>query len=353
MKIEFENFKNKVYEQHNDETYGIYFRSTEFISEFQPAKICLYDTDSNKDFESEKIYLELANANTPEKALEFCNKYGKLIDTDILREVYKEIEIQNANTHRIEYTNYDYILYDSFLFYQLTISNLAKLFLLLKKETLSKEKSSKNPLTDKEIALLFSHCCHLISNPYYKDRFQLELSNYYDYSAVIHSFKDYPLMQYIFQSHTQKHFQLSLPHSAYNLIKFFTETMPHFEDTMPHRENNDRPFIPHDYIINHRSEFLQLAEFVYAQILSFEIRFTHPEISLESFDNISCWEFHSLSNAIFFYFYIDNSRGNIFDICANEYCKKFFPWSTRPNKIYCSRECAQKVSKRKYKNKDK
>lgn len=349
MKIEFENFKTKVYEQSKDETYGIFFRSTEAVSQSVPTTICLYDTDPYKDFESEKIYLELANASAPDKALEFCNKYGKLIETDTLMEVYIEIENQDFKS-----TNYDYILYDHFKYYQLTISNLAKLFLLLQKETLSKEKASKNPLTEKEIACLFAHCCHLIMNPYHRDRFQLELSDFFDALETLNSLKGYPLVQYIFLIMTDpgkklqanKDFRLPLPKPAFTLVNFFITTMRCFTD-------RDVPYIPHDYIVNHRSEFIQLANYVYTQILSFEIRFTHPEINLESFDNISCWEFHSLSNAIFFYFYIDNSRGNIFNICANEYCKKFYSWSTRPDKMYCSRNCAQKVSKRKYKNKNK
>ncbi len=351
MKIEFENFKTKIYEQGNDKNYGIFFRSTEADSKSVPTTICLYDTDLYKDFESEKIYLELANANTPDKALEFCNKYGKLIETNILKEVYIEIENQNSNTLDIKSTNYDYILYAHFRYYQLVISNLAKLFLLLQKETLSKEKPSKKPLTEKEIACLFAHCCHLIMNSYHSDRFQLELSNYLDFPETLNSLKAYPLVQYIFlissktgqKMQENKDFHLPLPETAFTLISFFQKTMHCFTD-------GDVPYIPHDYIINHRSEFIQLADFVYTQILSFEIRFTHPKISLKSFDNISCWKFHSLINAIFFYFYIDNSRGNIFNICANEYCKKFYSWSTRPDKKYCSRNCAQKVSKRKYKN---
>ena len=354
MKIEFENLKTNLYTQGNDKTYGTFFYSQEPIAKLASTTICLYDNNPEKDFETEKIYLELANADTPNKALEFCNKYGKLIETDLLKEVYIEIENHSSNTCEISSTDYDYILYNHFRYYQLTIANLAKLFLLLEREKLSKKKASIKPLTDKEIAQLFAHCCHLIVNPYHSDRFQLEISNYLDYDEVLDSLKNYPLVKYIFfitskavqkRRETNKPLRLPLSKSASILINFFIKTMPLFTDGIT-------PYIPNDYLVNHRTEFLQFADFVYTQILSFEIRFTHPEISLDSFDNITCWKFHSLSNAIFFYFYIDNSRGNIFDICANELCRKFFS-RTRPDKIYCSRQCTIKVTKRTYNNKNK
>ena len=109
-----------------------------------------------------------------------------------------------------------------------------------------------------------------------------------------------------------------------------------------------------NYIKNNSTQITSFAKYVFSEYLSYFIRDTIPIVSFDTFDNISSWKFSSLANAIFFYFYMDCSNGNIYKKCANEYCQKLFACSPAyKRKIYCSPNCAHKVANRKWKNKQK
>lgn len=391
MKIYFENFKANSYMQGEDETYGVFFRSTDKNANLSPTIINLYNTHEDT-VNDEKLYLELANATTPDTALKFTNKYGKLIETDILKEVYTIIETQNYNS--TQSPKYDYVLYNHFCYYQQTIHNLIDIYNLLQKDNYTLD----------EIELLFTLSCQLICNEYYEDRFYLEFSNYYDIEETISSLSEYPLMQLIYKLVINKDkapkishddalmLTLKFFHNIKDISAFFSslDDQDAFHDlmvnypfeeylrevhekmsipyTVPLEDPNTPPIqffiktldfakkekLPSDYLINHKTDFKNLAYFVFSQILMFEIRFTHPAIDLKLLDDISCWQFNSLSNAIFFNYYIDIFYGTTFKVCKNEYCKKLFAYSpSKPTQEYCCYNCAHKATNRKYKKEHK
>ena len=108
----------------------------------------------------------------------------------------------------------------------------------------------------------------------------------------------------------------------------------------------------HSFFISHQEVIISLAQCIFSDVLSFEIREIYPKITLKDSEIISDWEFPTLVSAIFFYFYLDYSNSKVITRCANKKCNMLFAHSgAYTNRKYCCRECAHKVANRNYKQK--
>lgn len=338
MKIEFEDFKRNTYEKKRHRVYGIYFLSKTEITKLSPTTLCLYDSDFQYE-DSDRIYLELARADTPDKALAFCNKYGNLTATSsTLKEISLIIETHDYNA--IGTPKYDRILYNYFMYYQQTIDRLIKIQMLL----------SQKSLKLNQIETLFNHCLYIINNPTFKERFYLEFLESLNTDEMFELLLEYPLLQHIYlgvRDNNEKYNE-KLDKTKNSMITFFTKTQEEIA-------KDPRACIPYDYLVIHKKDIINLANYVYEQILSFEFMSLHLVKNLESYDNASCWKFTSLATAIFFYFYVDSSSGTVLKKCANEYCGKLFACSLSMinKKNYCCEKCSHSTRNRKYKNRQK
>lgn len=108
----------------------------------------------------------------------------------------------------------------------------------------------------------------------------------------------------------------------------------------------------HSFFISHQKVIISLAQCIFSDVLSFEIREIYPKITLKDSEIISDWEFPTLVSAMFFYFYLDYSNSKVITRCANKKCNMLFAHSGAYTKRkYCCHECAHKVANRKYKQK--
>lgn len=213
-----------------------------------------------------------------------------------------------------------------------------------------------NNLTDNNLRDLFTYCFNFITNPYFDDFFQLEFSaSCYDFDEMYDLLRPYKLIQYIYMINNPKeHLPLGSEEKIhYILLSEFPkeELTVFFQNTLRLWQQGK---LPHDYLVNHKREFIELARYIFYSGLSFSVRETHPEIHFNSTDNISFWKFDSLATAIFFHYYIEHSETSYYKRCANEKCQQLFLCSTKyPRTIYCSRNCGHRVANRNYKKRQK
>lgn len=357
MKIEYTLPKASKYEIKEDSTYGIYFRSKNNLPIINTT-VALYNS-SIYYIDEEKIYLQLANANTPELACMFCNNYGSLPPKmPPSEDIFYHLE--NSKNPELYH---DYVLYNHFQFYQLTMYNLLNIFKYLQAPKLSTN----------DYILLFEHCVNLMTNPFFGDFFELEYyPNAYDKTYLMSELEKYPLIQYMLYLRLYTKPKLSMkngriceepnPNPIFkyqNIHQSFlyatTEIFPKkcFEEFLSAMlsfdlNNISKPL--HKYVKRNQHQFLSFAQYVFSEFLVYFIKDATPIVSFDTFDNISSWKFNSLANAIFFYFYMDCSNGNIYKRCDNDYCQKLFACSPAyTRKIYCSPNCAHKVANRKWK----
>ncbi len=364
MKIEYTLSKATKYEIKEDSTYGTYFCS-ENDSPITDTTISLFDSSTDYLTE-EKIYLQLANANNMELALAFCNKYGSvqfIHPTAKTIHLYLERGVYNANDLTL---SHDYILYKHFKFYQLSMHHLVSMYNLIHQKSYS--------LND--LVSLFQHSIDIMINPYFEDFFGLEYDDPTDRGSMKSVLKNYPLMLFLYYASTymgkscfkmeikdsttgktftqpyyEYHYQtISVELLKDSITKFPIQSLGNFISATFDYDLKDKSSITLNYIRTNQEQFISLAKYIFSEFLSYLIRDTIPIVSFDTFDNISSWKFNSLANAIFFYFYMDCSNGNIYKRCANDYCQKLFACSPAyTRKIYCSPNCAHKVANRKWK----
>lgn len=342
--------------------------------------------DTTNDNENEMVFLELAKANTIEKAIIFFNKYGSLVNLKTFSaptENYHYPHTLQALDDIFE-NKHDAMAYDHFLFYQKEMKSLVEIHSLL---TSIKHSKSKSP---KKLQDLLLECMEILCNPCFSSMFFLEFNETQD-DEIMHSlFNNYPLFDYRYamflDNHNKKpkNFQLECTHNYSSLYSnndilflieaikklyhgvtktkniplsdkntiFLSETMEKLHQGVIKIENN---LYINDFLSKHHKELINLAQNIFKQFLGFYISEIYPLPTSPSNQNGLIFHYPSLISTIFFYFNLFCSEGSEIKHCENEYCNKLFicPVSRKNQKIYCSKTCAHRVTNRKYKKKHK
>lgn len=333
MKITYENYVGKSYTtRENKEDNDFIIGSSSATDSTTP--ITLFDSSSftNNDY---PIYTEFADADTEEKAKDFCKTYGAIINLRLVPKNDSEYHSFQTLSAFNDYKGiYDCISYNHFRYYQLQMKCLLELHRLLNSSDLSSD-NILNPL--------LINCLTLICNPNFSTMFQLEYSETVDHSKYLEYFSEYPVIDYMYRLDSDEYWE-DVVFDNPQLSSFLIEVLSVYSVT---------PDFSHSFLINNKEQIISLAKYIFSGVLSFEIRNIYPKISFKNSEIVSDWQFPSLISAMFFYFYLDRSNSKVITRCANEKCNKFFVHSGAYSKrIYCCPECAHRVANRKYKKKN-
>lgn len=345
MKLIYQNYIGENYQKFlcsvND-TVEYFIGSSLEIDPNKLSTVTIYDSTDMED--KMPIYAEFALSKTDEQILNFFNKYGSIISPSLVP-VY-DIDTRgflSADTLQklpnIFDSNqpffYECISVNHFKYYHFEMDTLISIQQLLAQGDLN---------SPSDLKLLATHCCNLVQNPYFETMFYFEYSDAYDTRKYIDYFSSNPYIQCVFGLSTR---QSKIDKDK---IKFLLPDAS--KDTLLSKLLNEE-FHEKDYIQN-KTGIIDLAKYLFANALSFEIRNAHPKITYDNTNLLQDWQFFSLLNAIFFSFYLDYSPSKVIARCANEKCGKIFTFAqSRRNKKYCCAECAHRVANRNYKQRRK
>ena len=251
--------------------------------------------------------------------------------------------------------------------------------LMLKYNTLKDKSYTNSKDIDNTLKDLLLNCLALIQNPFFSVMYELEYADTTDHEKYRTYFSKYPFIDYIYRLNISKSKHITSQidditeaKSATNVddnsitdIKtdFYSDLIENNGTPAPNADVinflsrtisnplTDNDFC-HSFFISHQEVIISLAQCIFSDVLSFEIREIYPKITLKDSEIISDWEFPTLVSAIFFYFYLDYSNSKVITRCANKKCNMLFAHSgAYTNRKYCCRECAHKVANRNYKQK--
>lgn len=371
MKITYSNYIGKNYTECNiDEE--VYFVSETKYDSADLQDIIIYDSNEQKN--NSRIYLELANADNTEKIIEFCNKYGSVVSRFSSESVFSnnhDFETLNfalgfargfLNDEDVDKIQEDYIINRHFKYYQLQMKYLVEMYRFL----------SQKPTNAKSLYLILQQCIGLICNAYFYCMLDLEYNiNTCDAEEYDRFLSPFPFVNYIFR------LQKNVKSSSYEI--FYEEILQKICD-----DNCNKYKFPYGetlrtvlckasklylkepdgikstafeaFLVNEKCTLFKIAEHIFNDALSFEIRETRNVANYhltDSSDSLCKWKFSTLANALFFAFYFDRFDTTIIKQCKNELCRQLFacPVSKAEKKIYCSPRCAHRQANRKYKKK--
>ncbi len=413
MKLVYNNIIEPKYQYHTDSDESDTTIGSPTLPTTDLTPITLYDSKPSED--KSPIYIDFAKAETLDQIIAFCNKYGAIINFKLVPKNDNEYHnYQTLQIFECYNDLYDCISYKHFKYYQLQMKYLIEIHrLMLKYNTLKDKSYTDSKDIDSTLKDLLLNCLALIQNPFFSVMYELEYADTTDHEKYRTYFSKYPFIDYIYRLNISKSKHITSQiddiaeaKSATNVndnsdsetndnsgIKkddnINTTTDNNAESKTDNNsdsitdiktdfysdliENNGTPapnadvinFLSrtisnpltdndfcHSFFISHQEVIISLAQCIFSDVLSFEIREIYPKITLKDSEIISDWEFPTLVSAIFFYFYLDYSNSKVITRCANKKCNMLFAHSgAYTNRKYCCRECAHKVANRKYKQK--
>ncbi len=377
MKIVYSNYVGSNYKEKIIETPDGWKKV--FISKMKNSNVELQDIilyDSNERGNLSRIYLELANADTVESIIEFCNKYGSIVSPLSSKASYSKFHdfgvLKNfwkwTTGYGMKYKNgfpYDYIFDDLFRYYQYQMKCLVEIYRFL-------PKNPEESIDVENLYFILQQCIRIISNPHFLDMLNIENNiNIYEVEDYDELLAPFPFVNYIFRLHIKsenisdnmyyKEILQKIYEDNYDIHGFpYGKVLKEFlckASEFYLRENMGIKSTKFEsFLKNEKRTLFKMAECVFNDALSFEIRETRNIVNYhlgDYSDSLCKWEFSTLANALFFSFYFDKFDATVIKQCQNKYCRKLFacPVSKVAVKIYCSHKCAHNQANRKYKQK--
>lgn len=306
-KITYQNYVGHGYKKQLVDTLDgpIYiYASEEKFDSSNIKDIVIYDLEDRTH--DNCIYLDLANANTDEQIIDFCNTYGSIVnpfmaktgfstmhDLGPLQSLCQDIK---KNTGK----EMDIVIQDLFRYYQIQAKCLVEIYCLL----------SDNLNKADNLYLLLQYCIKFFSNYYFIAMLNLEHNIVSDDTQEYFSYLSrYPSIAFIYSFHQEilnKNNENTFCEELMTVIaqKNDHSFLSNIAKLYLKEPNNLKSREFKSFLIENKTSFLTYANSILTDALSFEIREVR-EIALDHLDIMLNWQFSSLANAIFYSFYLD------------------------------------------------
>ena len=338
------------------------------------------------------IYMDLMYADTPDKIINFCNMYGSIVNyrtfspsifpnrnLNPLKNVvqdysaalndYFDSDDINFNSH------HDYIPMEIFLYYRDDMKNLILLSDNIKKYSRASRKGKIKP---KIPQALLKGILGLINNQYYNSMYYLEYDNALDTKdeVLLHNYL-YPfawLRSYInfnkckpspskldiidywkeiIDDASSYYIQNYITDDSDNVLQLFQRLSQYISEYYsPKLFTGNYMGFADSFCKNEHKKIEELARLVFNDFLAYhlqEMQLTHNSFEERKVEFV----YPTLADAIFFYFYCDQTNSDFIQ-CANPKCRKLFIRSTTNKKnIYCGKRCSSSMTSKRHRSKPK